>query len=670
MALKLPSRTGVVHAALLLFALALVARAAQVQLVEHDKWAARAERQHFVSSSRPATRGAILDAAGNVLVETRELRRIAIAPRELRDRRAAARILRDAGVPASWVSRATDTTRKWVQIPGAFAPDDIAALLPMRGVHTTIVLDRVYSNFAGIRKLVGRTSPAGVALDGLELAMDTLLRGDSSTLRLARDRSGRAIPNPAGMSATGATVVLTLSRDLQDIAERALAQAVDSLEASGGDIVVLNPHTGEVLALASNRVDPSALANTAITEPFEPGSTLKPFLAAALLERGLATPEEVIETYNGQMEIEGRVIRDIKKAPSMSLAEVIRYSSNVGIVRFAERLAPRDKYELLRDLGFGAPTGIALPAEATGTLREPRRWSRTSAAALAMGYEIAVTPLQLATAYAALANGGELLEPQIVREVRQGDSVLFTRKRRVLRRVYSPATVATMQSMLVAVVDSGTAMKSDLANFLVGGKSGTARRTAGGQGYVPGSYTASFVGLFPGDKPQYVVVVKLDNPKRAIYGGETAAPVSRVVLQAALAARDAALDRGALVSARLPFVRPEEPKAVAAVAAVATAGDSARPAAAPKPRPRPAPAAEEPVRRVLVRLPHAPARNDQPENAARVVPDVSGLTLRSAIGALHVAGFRVRLVRGPGLQSYPAAGTLVAQGSVVTLTHQ
>lgn len=656
---------GVVHAALLLFAIALVARAAQVQLVEYDQWAARAERQHFVSASRPATRGAILDAAGNVLVETRELRRISIAPRELRDRQATARILTRAGVARAWVNRAVDTTRKWVQIPGAFPPEAIASLLPMRGVHSTIVLDRVYSNFAGIRKVVGRTDGSGVALDGLELALDTLLRGDSSVSRLARDRSGRAIPNPSGVATTGATVTLTLSRDLQDIAERALAQAVDSLDATGGDIVVMNPFSGEVLALASNRVDPSAFANTAITEPFEPGSTLKPFLAAALIERGLARPEEMIETFNGVMEIEGRVIRDIHKAPSLSLADVIRFSSNIGIVRFSDRLSPRDRYELLRDLGFGAPTGVALPAEATGTLREPRRWSNTSEAALAMGYEIAVTPLQLAAAYSAIANGGELLEPQIVREVRDGDEVIYSRKRRVLRRVFSPATAATMQRMLVAVVDSGTAMKSDLANFLVGGKSGTARRTAGGQGYVPGSYTASFVGLFPGDKPQYVVVVKLDNPKRAIYGGETAAPVSRVVLQAALAARDAALDRSALVAVTVR--EPAPARAAPPKAAVDSPSKPVAVALAAPPRPAPV---EIPTRREVVRLPYVPAARKESEPAPQVVPDVSGLTLRGAIGMLHGAGFRVRLVPGAALQVYPGAGSVVARGTVVTLTHR
>ncbi|MGI8619802.1 MAG: hypothetical protein ACR2L6_12065, partial [Gemmatimonadaceae bacterium] len=202
-----------VHAALLLFAVALVARAAQVQLVEHAQWAARAERQHFVSASRPATRGAILDAADNVLVETRELRRISIAPRELRDRTATARILTQAGVPRAWVSRAVDTTRKWVQIPGAFPPEAVAPLLPMRGVHSTVVLDRVYSNFAGIRKVVGRTDASGIALDGLELAMDTLLRGDSATSRLARGGRGGAVATPARVAAASANVELTPLRD-------------------------------------------------------------------------------------------------------------------------------------------------------------------------------------------------------------------------------------------------------------------------------------------------------------------------------------------------------------------------------------------------------------------------------------------------------------------------
>ncbi len=675
MALHLPSRIGVVHAALLVFAVALVARAAQVQLLQGDKWAERAQRQHFVSASRPATRGAILDAAGNVLVETRELRRISIAPGELRDRITAARILTKAGVAPEWVKRAVDTTRQWVQLPGVFQPEQIASLTAMRGVHSTVVLDRVYSDYAGIRKLVGRTDRSGIALDGIELAMDTLLRGDSATVRLARDRSGRSIPNPSGTAASGATVVLTLSRDLQDITERALARAVDSLEASGGDIVVMNPHTGEVLALASNRADPSAFANTAITEPFEPGSTLKPFVAAGLLERGLASADEVIETFNGVMEVEGRVIRDVHKAQSMSLADVIRFSSNIGIVRFGDRLAPRNKYELFRDLGFGAPTGVPLPAEASGTLHEPKRWSRTSAAAVVMGYEIAVTPLQLVAAYAALANGGELVEPQIIKEIREGDRVLYARKRRVLRRVFSPATAASIQRMLVSVVDSGTAMKSDLANFQVGGKSGTARRTAGGKGYVPGSYTASFVGLFPGDKPQYVVLVKLDNPKKAIYGGETAAPVSRVVLQAALAARDAALDRRALASVRLPD-RPARPagargrKSAADSALSLGARSVVRQPALPALPALPAVPPQTPSRRVVVRLPLAGVAVKEPEDAPRVVPDVSGLTLRGAIGALHVAGFRVRLVPGPALQSYPVAGSVAAQGSFVTLAHQ
>src|SRR4051812_15194726 len=238
-------------------------------------------------------------------------------------------------------------------------------------------------------------------------------------------------------------------------------------------------------------------------------------------------------------------VDDMHKAGSLSLTDVIRYSSNVGIVEFGQRLTPGQKYETFRDLGFGMPIGVPLPAEAPGTLREPRQWSRQTSASILMGYEIAVTPLQLVTAYAAIANGGELLEPHLVKEIRLPEGkVVYSAEPKVVRRVMSFDVSRTVQKMLLAVVQEGTATKADLATFDVAGKSGTARRTSRDEGYTAGNYTASFVGLFPGNDPQYVVLVKLDSPKGGHYaGGDIAAPVTQIVLRAALSARDAALNR-------------------------------------------------------------------------------------------------------------------------------
>jgi cell division protein FtsI (penicillin-binding protein 3) len=392
----------------------------------------------------------------------------------------------------------------------------------------------------------------------------------------------------------------------------------------------------------------------ALSVPFEPGSTLKPFFAAALLARGRATPDERIDTENGVYTLEGRTITDVHAQASMTLTEVIRYSSNIGIAKFASRLESRAQYELLRDLGFGTPTGVPFPSEAGGTLMPPDEWTRMSPASLAMGYEIAVTPVQLAAAYAAIANGGELLEPTIVREIRAPDgTVRFRHERRVVRRVMSEEIAAMVRSMLVGAVEDGTGGSAGLGSFSVAGKTGTARVARGGR-YAASEYTASFVGFFPADEPQYVVLVKIDRPTGAYYGGQTAAPVTRAVLEAAIAARDAALDRRALASRE-------------SLDAMAKAGPHAQDLGE----------AEDVVReqepRQVVDLPLA--RDARPEalrpghTAAREVPNVRGMRLREAVRTLHRAGFRVQLgsATGSAAATWPNAGALLREGALVRL---
>ena len=654
-------RPRLIHVSLALFALAVIGRAAQVQLLDGDRWRARARDQQVAAAPLPAPRGAIRDAGGDVLVESREMVRLRVAPREVRDRARLGKLMARAGIDAAWVARAVDTTRKWVEIPGLFLPTDVAMITATRGVHPEPVLNRVAPPSDGLRRIIGRTEDGGTPVDGVELALDALLRGDAGHAALLRDSKGRLFASPSvdGAAARpGHSVTLTINAGLQDIAERSLNDAVVKQGAAGGDIVILDAQSGEVRALASRRGDPRSTAATALTEPYEPGSTLKPFVAAWLLDHHRARVDEVMDVHNGRWEYNGRVIEDDHKASSFTLADVIRFSSNIGIVRFAQRLTPREHYELMRDAGFGAPTGTTYPSESPGRLAPPSQWSPQTAASLAMGYELLVTPLQLVAAYAAIANGGELLQPALVKEVRASDGrVVYTHERRVVRRLMSADAAHTMRTLLKGVLDSGTAAGTSLATFDVAGKTGTAQ-VARNRHYVKGEYTASFVGMFPADAPQIVILVKLDSPRKSIYGGKAAAPVSKTVLEAAIAARDAALDRRALANA------PQ------------------RLATAP-PRLAAAPPLGEPVRADAESLFVAESAGSvpyevllaQPSRAPRVVageravPAVQGLSRRAAARELHRAGFRVVFVPGGGAQS-PAAGTFAPSGSRVTVAVQ
>ena len=669
-----PSRVGLVHLALAGFAMALLYRTASVQLLQGSRWSASAQHQQSAESAIPAPRGDILDAQGELLAQSRETVKLEVSPQDVRDRAALRRALLKAGVPAAWVTRATDVSRKWVTLPGRYVALDVAPIMAMRGVHPSSSIERTYSFSQGTRRIVGRVDENGAAVDGVELALDSLLRGVPGAMTTMRDGRGRSFESPTAprrAPVQGNTVVLTINHELQEIAERALGDAVQKMSAEGGDVVVVDPADGEVLAMASLRRDPRATASTALTEPYEPGSTLKPFIAATLLQKKRARESDVVQTFGGQMTINGRTITDEHQADHFTLADVIRYSSNIGIVQFATRLTPREEYEALRDFGFGTPTGVPYPSEASGILREPKRWSKQSANSLAMGYEISVTPLQLAAAYVAIANDGELLEPALVREVRSPDGrVLYRHQRRVVRRVLSADVARRMRRMLLNVVEGGgTASRAELETFTLAGKTGTARRTVNGR-YAAAQHIPTFVGLFPGDRPQFVILVKLDNPRGEYYGGLTAAPVTKAVLEAALASRDASLDRGRLAASRQDAPRDSSRDTAASLAnarlvaetlATRPARETARALAAE----RAARDAEGTTPFVATLPAPRPARTAvQPP---RAVPDVRGLSLREAVHALHAAGFHVQLRSGGEPGTAPAAGALAPAGAVIRL---
>jgi cell division protein FtsI (penicillin-binding protein 3) len=656
-------RIGLAHATLALFALAILVKAGSVQLVHGKNWRARAERQQASEREVPAPRGEILDATRRVLAQSREMVRLEIAPREVQEPAKLRRALAKLEVEPQLIRRAVDTSAKYLVLPGRFLAVEAAPAMALRGVHAFATIMRSYQISEGAKGIIGHVDADNKPVDGLELALDSVLHGVPGSTTIYRDPKGQSHESPIapGTAPTkGSSVVLTINADLQEIAEKSLADAISRMGAEGGDIVILDPKNGEILAMASRRLDPKQISVTAITEPFEPGSTMKPFIAAGLLDRGRVSDRDSVDTGNGVLDIKGRTnpIRDDHPVGRAPLSVVLRWSSNIGIVKFAERLSSREKFETLRDFGFGTPTGLTYPTESGGTLRAPASWSAQSPYALPMGYEVAVTPLQLAAAYATFANGGELVEPSLVKEIIAPDgTVPFKHERRVVRRAVSKPVADKMRHMLLDIVDEGTALQAAVDNFQLAGKTGTPRATVRGR-YVEGRYNPNFVGLFPADNPQYVIVVKLTAPRSSIFAANTAAPVTKVILQAAIAARDAALDRARLASSMVPTKKDsakqpviQQAGAPRQVAASATREDSS---------------VEKGSAPYVVTLPLQPAR--PAPRVARAVPDVRGLDLRGAVRSLHSAGFRVQLARagGPPATS-PAAGELAATGTLIRL---
>jgi cell division protein FtsI (penicillin-binding protein 3) len=621
-------------------------RAGQIQGVHSATWSDMADRQQMTDMEIVAPRGAVLDRDGAPLAVSRERFKIGIAPNELGDAEAVRLLLQDAvGVSSRKARELVSASRKWRVVPGTYPPSVRERLAGVRGVHLERQLERFYPHGSLARGVLG-TVTGDVGQGGVEQEVDAWLRGTPGSEVVARDNQGRPIPGETFQVAApqpGGEVVLTLDVDLQEIARQALLEAIESTEASGGDVLVTDPRTGEVLAMVSVRNGRSAGLG-AINTPYEPGSTLKPFTVAALLDLGLASLGDSVDVEDGSWKVEGRTLHDTHGEGVITVSDALRQSSNVGIAKVAQALGRGQQYENLRDFGFGTLTGIALPGEARGVLARPQRWSAQSPASLAIGYEISVTPLQMAMAYGALANGGLLMEPRIVREVRDSRGRTVEAKGpRVVRRVVSPEVARSVSDVLVDVVEDGTGTAAQLGAFQVAGKSGTSRAYSS-DGYVRGRYFSSFAGFFPADDPQLVVFVKLDDPQGAYYGGAVAAPVTRATMEAVLAARVTPLDRTKLLKAN----RPERVSAVTSPVRFASQNLGA-------------PQVDPPVQ-------SSAGAAGRTAGAGVRVPDLSGLSARVAVRRLHALGLRVRQDGlGDILGTRPTTGSRVLPGDTIRL---
>jgi cell division protein FtsI (penicillin-binding protein 3) len=646
------TRIAAVQLGFALVVLIILARAAQLQLIQGTRWAEHAARQRTERAILPAKRGGLYDRTGVPLALSQEFYHVGIAPNELVDRAAAGRIIaRQLGVSRREFSRELASGKRWIYYHGAFTATQVQPLRRIAGVHLSRTFQRFYPSRSLARPIIGGLSPdrpGGAA--GLELSLDSILKGQPGEAVLLKDRAGRRYDSPARLirePVPGNDVTLTIDAELQEIAERGLADAVAAMRAEGGDVVFLDPTTGELLALASlqarGRGFISSRAST-FTDPFEPGSTAKLFTAAALLVHERASNADAVFAEGGTWHMpitssgRTRLISDVHKvAGNLTLARAIQVSSNVGMAKFSLRLAPEEQYEMLRDFGFGTPTGAEFPSESRGRLARPDQWEPMyTRASMAMGYEFGVTPVQLAVAYGAIANDGLLLTPTLVREISNPNAdLVYQHRPEPVRQVVTPEIAARLREFLKdAAGEGGTGEEAQMANYTLLGKTGTAVRFEGGR-YVKGEYTASFAALFPADRPQLVVIVKIDNPKGKYYGGLTAAPVTRTMLQQALASRRVAIDRS-----RLTDTEGSQPRYV---------------------RSRP-PAARD------TRILSWPNRRIDSAVAPRAVPDVVGRSVREAALALHRHGFRVSL-RGMGRVSRtdPADGETGMPGMTVVV---
>jgi cell division protein FtsI (penicillin-binding protein 3) len=451
-------------------------------------------------------------------------------------------------MPAQEVDRLLHSSAPFVWLKRQATPEEAAHVraLSIAGVDSVEEDRRFYPQGTFAAPVLGFTDIDAQGLEGVERTYDRYLRGEPTEIHRERDALGRTILMQGGeLPAEALNVRLTLDAGLQYIAERELERVVRETRALAGTVVLLDPETFAVLALAHlPTFDANAPANTpaearrnpALSNCYEPGSTLKTLLAAAALDTRRVRLEEPVFCELGHYQVGKHVIHDHHPYGWLSFAEVLQHSSNIGAAKVGERLGTETYQRYLRNFGLGEKTGIDLPAESPGLLAPATDWSRINLVTASFGQGVAVTPLQLTCAYAALANGGVLMRPYVVREVFDADgNLVVANSPQRLRQVVRPETARLLLDLLEKVVDQeGTGRRARIGGVRIAGKTGTSQKVNAHGGYSARGRIASFIGIVPADQPRLVILVMIDEPKTAVYGGEVAAPAFQVIARQAL----------------------------------------------------------------------------------------------------------------------------------------
>ena len=521
-------------------------RLVTLQVLQAAELTVKADRQHQKTVSLEGARGTIMDRHGKVLAMNMEVPSVFGVPTALESPGKTARHLSPVlRVSTGELERKLRQDRGFVWLARKLDPEQGRRLeqMSMDGIGVVMEGRRFYPKGPLLSHVLGFAGMDGEGLEGIERRYESHLHGEKRVTVLQRDALGRTV-FPKGLAeqspAPGHSLVLTIDEVVQYITEKELEDAVTRARAKSGTMIVLDPQTGALLALAiSPRFDPNTVAaigpdrwrNRALTDAYEPGSTMKAIVAAAAIEEKVMKPTTMVFGENGRMTVANTVIHDHEKMGWMTFAQVIQKSSNIGAAKTGMALGDQRLYRYLQAFGFGQRTDIDLPGEAGGLVKNPRDWGRRSVASISMGQEIGVTPIQMVSAIGAIANGGVLMKPHVVSEIRDAQGrVVKQILPQVKRRVVSPETARTVTTILEGVVTDGTGGNAAIPGFRVAGKTGTAQKIDPRTGtYSATQFVGSFVGFAPADNPRLAMIVVIDEPHGEAWGGTVAAPVFRRV---------------------------------------------------------------------------------------------------------------------------------------------
>lgn len=542
----------------------IMVRLVGLMVLDHDKLSKRAAQQYSGQKTVRPQRGVIWDRRMREMAANLEVKSLYAVPSKIDDTRGMTRQLAPLIKLSSKKLNRTLLSKKdkdfiWLarqmDAGDASRVNEMSARMGYEGLGFLEESKRYYPKGHTASHLIGFTNIDNKGIAGLELLYNDYLKGEGTSVSVKRDARGNRLTGEFMAGIPGDNILLTIDEGIQYIVERELAAAIKEWEAKAATAIMMDPRTGEILAMANRPTyDPNdagssdlqARRNRAITDLFEPGSTIKCVLAAAALEEKVVELDEMFDVSKGYIMAGGKPIRDVHRHEILSFQEVIQKSSNVGSVQVGLRLGSEKYYEYIRNFGFGEKSGIDFPGEARGILREPAQWSGTSLAALSIGQEIGVTPLQILRVYATIANGGRLMKPYIVSDIISPAGEVVKRVVPTIeRQVVSRDTADTVKEILKMVVEEGgTARKAYVKGNLVAGKTGTAQIFDPKAGrYSSDKYVSSFVGFVPADDPKLALIVVVYEPKGRSYGGVVAAPVFKNIIEHTFSYLDVPMER-------------------------------------------------------------------------------------------------------------------------------